>query len=237
MVVLESSALGQKNRLTLLIVFPSARCSQVDSELQKGLSIFRGCFSSSPWLHSCLIGMCNGSTCRHHWLSFPLAHSHTESTVSVSEQVLAWILKPYAYHLNLVLLCHLGAISGWYFGSMPLYLLQLNSYPQLLNLLRFTLAWLSGQRYSSVKPTLVVHSLLPLLSPHACFQLTVHPTSIWWGGNRILCAFCKERFMQMGKNQPQLRPEQGQSTHGYNHPWSISQQGPIQATCDHCADG
>lgn len=99
---------------------------------------------------------------------------------------------------------------------MLLYLLQLNSYPLLLDLLRFSPAQLLGQRVSSIKPVLVGHSLL---SPHACFQLTAHPTCTWWGGNHMLCVFCTEWFMQIDKTQPQLRPglpdvwpQHGQST-------------------------
>lgn len=104
------------------------------------------------------MGMCNCSTCRPGWWSFPLAHSHMESTALVSEQVLAQIFKPHAYHLNLVLSCHLGLFQDNILAPCSL---QINSYPQLLDLLRFTPVRLLGQRDSSIKPTLVVHSLLP----------------------------------------------------------------------------
>lgn len=129
--------------------------------------------------------------------------------VSVLKQVLARILKLCAYHLNLVLHGHLDAISGWYFGSMPLYLLQLNT-------LHPAPTFRSTEIYSSMAlgPEGQRHQTHPggtqppsLLSPHACFQLAVHRGPIGWGGNHMLCAFCKEWFMRMGKNQPQLRSE------------------------------
>lgn len=114
------------------------------------------------------------------------------------------VLLPFEYYFWMI------------FSFMLLYLLQLNSYPLLLDLLRFSPAQLLGQRVSSIKPVLVGHSLL---SPHACFQLTAHPTRTWWGGNHMLCVFCTEWFMQIDKTQPQLRPglpdvwlQHGQST-------------------------
>lgn len=57
------------------------------------------------------------------------------------------------------------------FSFILLYLLQLNSYTLLLDLLRFSPAWLSSQRVSSIKPALVGHSLFPLLSSCACFHI------------------------------------------------------------------
>lgn len=179
-------------------------------------------------LHSCFIGMCNCSSCRQDLLSFPLAHSHKESTVSVTEQVITSNTKTVHFqHLNLVLHCHLGTISGGHYGSMPLYWLHLSFYPQLLGLLRFTPARLSGQQHQI--------NLNGTLPPSTSLTLCLLPASPrWW--NHMLCAFTRKNLCGWVKTR--LSWDQSclvfnQSTHGYIHPYRASQQGPIQATYDY----
>lgn len=176
------------------------------------------------------------------WFSFPLAVSHTESTDSKSEQVLAQILKPHTEHLILVLYCHWGTISGQYFVLNTFHSTHSSSTPthRFLDALRFAPS-LWSWRGSSIKLTSVTHSLLPPLSPNVCYQRT----STWWGRDHMLCTSRKAWFVygrgkkREEKKQPQLKSkllcvqaEHGQSTHGYIHPWSISQQGPVQTSRD-----
>lgn len=181
------------------------------------------------------------------WFSFPLAVSHTEGTDSKSEQVLAQILKPHTEHLILVLHCHWGTISAQYFVLNTFHSTRSSSTPthHFLDALRFAPSLLWSWRGSSIKLTSVTHSLLPPLSPNVCYQLAVHPTSTWWGRDHMLCTSLKAWFIygrgkkRKKKHKTQLRPkllcvqaEHGQSTHGYIHPWSISQQAPVQTSRD-----
>lgn len=153
---------------------------------------------------------------------------------SVSEQVLAQILKSCAYHPNLVLCYHFRAICGWYLAFCCCTYSNSTPTPTLRSTELFSSLALGpeGQQHQAGGTQPPSTSLILCLLPHDGEGITAFVSS----AQNDLCRLIKP---SLSWDQSCLKSDHslGRAPWLYIHPQSISQQRQIQAPCGHCADG